>query len=123
MLKLYICTMTRFLSPKKVLLLMFFIFSLHAFASFVDNGSSKKSNPDLSLKNFSKYQFKSTAYPSFRLSKFQYNGSASLYQVNTKNSIEGQSLIRMTNGNTTYVYPYKYKVKVSLFKTPSAPIR
>jgi len=115
--------MIRLLSPRKVLLLLCFIFSVQTFASFVDNGAVKKSNPDLSLKNFSRYSFKSTAYPNFRLSKFQFNGSSSLHQVNSNNAVEGQSLIRMQNGNTTYVYPYKYKVKVSLFKTPTAPVR
>ncbi len=121
MLKLYICTMNKLLSPRKVLLLLFFIFSIQTFASFVDNGTVKKSNPNISLKNFSRNSYKTTAYPSFRLSKFQFNGSSNLYQINSNNSIEGQSLIRMQNGNTTYVYPYKYKVKVPLFKTPTAP--
>jgi hypothetical protein len=120
-LKLYICAMIRILSPKKMFLLMAVIFSLQAFASFVDNGSTKKSNPDMSLKNFSKNSYKNTAYPSFRLSKFQYKGSSNIYQVNSGNSIEGQSFIRMQDGNTTYIYPYKYKVKTSFFKTPSAP--
>ncbi|MBV9963782.1 MAG: hypothetical protein JO072_16185 [Parafilimonas sp.] len=115
--------MNKLLSPRKVLLLLGFVFSMQTFASFVDNGSVKKANPDLSLKKFSRYSFKSTAYPSFKLSKFQFNGSANLYQVNSNNSVEGQSLIRMQNGNTTYVYPYKYKVKVPLFKTPAAPVR
>jgi hypothetical protein len=115
--------MNKLLSPRKVLMLMCFIFSIQTFASFVDNGSLKKSNPDLSLKNFSRYSFKSTAYPNFRLSKFQFNGSSNLSQTNSNNSVEGQSLIRMQSGNTTYVYPYKYKVKVPLFKTPTAPVR
>jgi hypothetical protein len=113
--------MIRILSPKKIFPLLAVIFSLQTFASFVDNGSTKKSNPDMSLKNFSKNSYKNSAYPSFRLSKFQYNGSSNLYQVNSVNSIEGQSFIRMQDGNTTYIYPYKYKVKTSFFKTPSAP--
>ena len=121
MLKSYICAMNRLLSPKRMFLLLGFVFSLQTFASFVDNGSAKKTNSNISLKTFSRNAFKNTAYPSFRLSKFQYQGSTTLYQVNTNNLVEGQSFIRMGNGNTTYVYPYKYKVKVPLFKTPTAP--
>lgn len=115
--------MNKLLSPRKMLLLLGFVFSLQTFASFVDNGAVKKSNADISLKTFSKNTFKTTAYPSFRLSKFQFKGSENMYQTNTNNLVQGQSFIRMQNGNTTYVYPYKYKVKVPLFKTPSAPVR
>ena len=114
--------MNKMLSPKKLLLLLGFALSMQGFASFVDNGTAKKNNADISLKNFSKTTYKNTAYPSFRLSRFQYKGSTSLYQVNSSNSIEGQSFIRLENGNTAYVYPYKYKVKAPLFKTPAAPI-
>ena len=123
MLKLYLCTMNKILSPKKLLLVLGFILSMQGFASFVDNGSTKKTNAntDISLKNFNKSNYKNTAYPSFRLSSFQYKGSSSRYQVNSRNSIEGQSVIRLENGNTAYVYPYRYKVKAPLFKTPIAP--
>jgi hypothetical protein len=113
--------MNKILSPKKMLLLLAFVFSMQAFASFVDNGAAKKTNANISLKNFSRNSYRSTAYPSFRLAKFQYKGSSNLYQNNSNNVIEGQSIIRMQNGNTTYVYPYKYKVKTPLFKTPAAP--
>ncbi|MEO8711215.1 MAG: hypothetical protein ABI405_03775 [Parafilimonas sp.] len=113
--------MNNFLSPKKIFLLLGFAISLQTFASFVDNGSKKKSNADISLKTFSINGYKSTAYPNFRLSKFQFKGSSNLYQINSNNSVEGQSIIRMQSGNTTYVYPYKYKVKTSFFKTPAAP--
>ena len=115
--------MNKWLSPKRIFLLLGFILSMQAFASFVDNGSNKKTNTNISLKNFSRYSYKSTAYPNFRLSKFQFNGSENLYQVNSNNTVQGQSFIRMQNGNTTYVYPYKYKVKVPLFKTPTAPLK
>ena len=113
--------MKQILSPKKLMLLLAFVFSVQAFASFVDNGSAKKNNTDISLKNFSKNSFKGTIYPNFRLSKFQYKGSSNFYQINSNNSVEGQSIIRMQDGNTTYVYPYKYKVKTPLFKTPTPP--
>jgi|SRR6478752_5714244 len=117
--------MTKFLSPKRFFLLLGFIASMQTFAAFVDNGSSKKTNPDISLKTFNRNSYKSTAYPSFRLSKFQFKGSTSIYQTKSDNLVEGQSFIRMQNGNTTYVYPYKYKVKTpsaSLFKTPTPSI-
>ncbi len=110
--------MFRCMSPKKMLFLLAFMFSLQTFASFVDNGSVKKSSNDISLKNFSRNSYKTTAYPSFRLSKFQFKGSTSIYQINSNNFVEGQGFIRMENGNTAYVYPYKYKVKTPFFKTP-----
>jgi len=114
--------MNKILSPKKMLLLLGFIFSLQTFASFVgDNGSKKTSNSDISLKTFSRNSCKNTAYPSFRLSKFQYTGSSNLYQSNSHNAVEGRSFVRMENGNTAYVYPYKYKAKTSIFKAPVAP--
>lgn len=117
--------MIKFLSLKRMLVLLSILFSLQAVASFIDNGAAKKTSPNhnISLKNFSRNSYKSTAFPSFRLSKFQFQGSTDIYQSNSRNSIEGQSFIRMENGNTTYVYPYKYKVKVPFFKTPSAPAR
>ena len=114
--------MKRVLSPKKIFMLLGFIFSLQTFASFVDNGAHKKTSADISLKNFSRNSYKNTAYPDFRLSKFQFKGSTNVYQANSNNAMVGQSFIRMENGNTTYVYPYKYKVKVPFFKTPNAPI-
>jgi hypothetical protein len=113
--------MIKHVSPKKMLLLLAFSFSLQTFASFVDNGSVKKNTNDISLKNFSRNSYKTTAYPSFRLSKFQFKGSTTTTQTNTNNLVEGQGFIRMENGNTAYVYPYKYKVKVPFFKTP-APV-
>jgi hypothetical protein len=115
--------MIKLLSPRKMFLILGFALSVNAFATFIDNGSSKKTNPynNISLKNFSKNSFKSTAYPSFRLSNFQFKGSTDLYQLNSTTTVEGQSYIKMENGNTTYVYPYKYKVKVPLFKTPAQP--
>src|ERR1700744_2339004 len=100
--------MIKHISPKKILLVLAFMFSLQAFASFVDNGSVKKNSNDISLKNFSRNSYKTTAYPSFRLSKFQFKGSTSIYQISSNNFVEGQGLIRMENGNTAYVYPYKY---------------
>lgn len=112
--------MKRVLFPKHLMLLLAFIFSMQAFAAFVD-GSQKKAKTEISLKTFSRNSFRNTAYPGFRLSKFQYKGSSNLCQINSDNSVHGQSIIRMENGNTTYVYPYKYKVRTPLFKTPTAP--
>ena len=112
--------MKRLFTPRKTFLMLAFIISVQTFAAFVghSNGDGDKK---ISLKNFSKYGHKASAYPSLSLSKFQFSGSENLYQVNSLNSIQGQSIIRFQSGNTTYVYPYKYKVKISLFKTPTAP--
>ena len=116
--------MRRLFTLRKFLLALGFIISVQSFAAFIgsttgDDNRSKK----ISLKNFSKNNFKTTAYPSFRLSQFQYKGSQNVYQINSTHSIEGQSMISFQNGNTTYVYPYSYKVKVPFFKTPSSPGR
>ena len=54
--------MIKLLSPKKMLLILGFSLSANAFATFIDNGSSKKTNPynNISLKNFSRNSFKTT---------------------------------------------------------------
>ena len=116
--------MNRLFTLRKFLLALGFIISLQGFAAYIgsttgDDSRSKK----ISLKNFSKNSYKTTAYPSFRLSQFQYKGSQNVYQVNSTHSMQGQSMISFQNGNTTYVYPYSYKVKAPLFKTPSSPNR
>ena len=116
--------MERLITPKKMFLLLAFIISLQTFAAFVGNPSTNDNgNKKISLKNFSRYSYKTSAYPALRLSQFQFKGSENIYQINSNNSINGQSIIRLQNGNTTYVYPYKYKVKVPLFKTPSPTLR
>lgn len=116
--------MKRLFTLKKIFLLIGFIISINTFAALIgrsngDNDRDKK----ITLKNFNKNFFKTTAYPSFRLSQFQYKGSQNVYQVNSVHSMEGQSMITFQNGNTSYVYPYKYKIKVPLFKTPVSPNR
>ena len=114
--------MKKLFTLKRVFLLLAFVISLQTFAAFVGH-NTKRDDGDkkISLKNFSKYSYKPSAYPTLRLSQFQFKGSENIYQINTNNSIQGQSMIRLQNGNTTYVYPYKYTVKVPLFKTPAAP--
>lgn len=110
--------MKKLFTPRKLILLLFFIISVQSFAAFIGKRGNDNGSRTISLKNFNRNNYKANAYPSFRLSQFQFNGSQNIYQVNSKNSIEGQSMIRLQSGNTTYVYPYKYKVKVPLFKTP-----
>ena len=114
--------MKRLFTLRKCLLLLGFIISLQSFAALIgsSNGDDDR-NKKISLKHFNSNYYKATAYPSFRLSQFQYKGSQNIYQVNSIHSMEGKSIISFQNGNTTYVYPYKYKVKVPLFKTPSSP--
>ena len=106
---------------KRILVFLAFTASLQTFAAFVGNKSIGDGDKKISLKNFSKYSYKPSAYPSLRLSQFQFKGSENFYQVSVNNSISGQSMIRLQNGTTTYVYPYKYTVKPPLFKTPAAP--
>lgn len=114
--------MKRLFTLKKIFLLFGFIISIHSFAALIGSSDGDiDRDKKISLKNFNKNFYKTTAYPSFRLSQFQYKGSQNVYQVNSSHSMEGQSMITFQNGNTTYVYPYKYKVKVPLFKTPASP--
>ena len=114
--------MKRLLTPKKFFLLICFILSVKGFAAFIGHaGDDSSINKKISLKNFNRNNYKTNAFPTFSLSQFQFTGSQNIYQINSANSIEGQSMIRMQHGNTTYVYPYKYKVKVPLFKTPTSP--
>ena len=113
--------MKKLFSLKRVFLLLAFIVSLQTFAAFVGKRTNGDGDKKISLKNFSKYSNKPSAYPSLRLSQFQFKGSQNLYQIHLNNAIQGQSMIRLQNGNTTYVYPYKYTVKVPLFKTPAPP--
>lgn len=114
--------MKRLFILRKILLLLCFIISLQGFAALIGstNGDDNRSKK-ISLKNFRHSNYRANAYPSFRLSQFEYKGSQNVYQINSLHSMEGQSMISFQNGNTTYVYPYKYKVKVPLFKTPSNP--
>ncbi len=112
--------MKRLFTLRKFLLLLFFIFSMKCFAAFIGNtGKDDNRDKKISLKNFNRNNYKINAYPSFRLSQFQFTGSQNIYQINSSNSIEGRSMIRLQHGNTSYVYPYKYKVKVPLFKAPT----
>ena len=116
--------MKKLFTPKKAFLLLGFVISLQAFAAFVGNPSSNgDGDKKITLKNFSRYSYRTSAYPALRLSQFQFKGSENIYQINSNSFIQGQSIIRLQNGNTTYVYPYKYKVKVPLFKTPSPVLR
>ena len=113
--------MKKLFSLKRVLLLLAFVVSLQTFAAFVGKKTNGDGDKKITLKNFSKYSYKPSAYPSLRLSQFQFKGSQNIYQIHLNNSVQGQSMIRLQNGNTTYVYPYKYTVKVPLFKTPAPP--
>ena len=113
--------MKKLFTLRKFFLLLCFIISVQSFAAFIGRTGNDSGNKTISLKNFNRNNYRANAYPSFRLTQFQFNGSQNIYQVNLRNSIEGQSMIRLQNGNTTYVYPYKYKVKIPFFKTPVSP--
>lgn len=111
--------MKKLFTLRKFFLLLCFIASVRSFAAYIGDKKDDNRDKKISLKNFNRNNYKINAYPSFRLSQFQYSGSQNIYQINSTNSIEGQSMIRLQHGNTTYIYPYKYKVKVPFFKTPS----
>lgn len=113
--------MNKLFTLRKFFLLLCFIISMQGFAAFIGRKGNDSLNKKITLKNFNRNNYRANAYPSFRLTQFQFTGSQSIYQINSLNSIEGQSMIRLQNGNTTYVYPYKYKVKIPLFKTPVSP--
>lgn len=105
---------------KRLLILMAALLLINAsFAAFfTDNHrTSDGGSKEFSLKNLKRFPNTYSAQ-SFNLSTFKFNGSRDVYQVKTANSIQGQSIIRLQSGNTTYVYPYKYTVKVPRFKTP-----
>ena len=113
--------MNRLFTVRKFFLLLCFIISLQGFPSYIGSTIHDNNIRKITLKNFNRNFYRTTAYPSFRLSQFQFKGSQNIYQANSKNLMEGQSVISFQNGNTTYVYPYKYKVKMPLFKTPASP--
>jgi hypothetical protein len=115
--------MNKLFTLRKFLLLLCVAASIRSFAAFIGDTGKDNHNKKITLKGFNRNDYKINAYPSFRLSDFQFKGSQNIYQINSGNAIEGQSFVRLQHGNTTYVYPYKYKVKVKvpLFKTPTPP--
>ena len=92
-----------------------------SYAAFTGN-SSDGSKDKFSLKKLSTIKKAYTLTP-LNTHNFQLVGSQQVQQKNNGNFLQVQSIIRLQNGNTTYVYPYKYVVKVPKFKTPTQPIR
>ena len=113
--------MKKLFTVRKFFLLLGFIISLQSFAAYIGNTIHDDRIKKITLKNFNRNSYKITAYPSFRLSQFQFKGSQNIFQFSSRHLMEGQSMISFQNGNTTYVYPYRYKVKMPLFKTPVSP--
>lgn len=106
---------------KKLISLLFCsLFTIYSFAALVGKTTSVGDDNTINLKNIGKYS-RGKAIPSLRLSHFQYTGSSELKLKRNGNSINMPSMVRLQNGNTTYVYRYKYEVKKPLFKQPVPP--
>ena len=90
----------------------------------ITTGTTDDSKNKYSLRNLNTSNRHFYSLSTFNTNSFHYTGSGSLniYQQNSSNQLQVQSMIRMERGNTTYVYPYKYTVKVPKFKTPTAPL-
>jgi len=89
------------------------------FASFSGKSFDEHSNK-FSLKNLSTFS-KSYSLSYLRVGSLRFVGTQQLNQQKTDTSVQGQSMMRIQRGNTTFVYPYTYKVKVPKFKTPTPP--
>lgn len=113
--------MKQFAVYKKITcLLLFCIVAFYSFAAMVGKTTSEGDDNAINLKNIGKYS-RGKAIPSLRLSQFQYTGSSELRLKRNGNNINMPSMVRLQNGNTTYVYRYKYQVKKPLFKQPVPP--
>lgn len=64
---------------------------------------------------------KPMVFSNIRLNAFTLGANSNLTQTQHGKQWQMLSMIRLENGNTTYVYPYKYNVKVPKFKTPTPP--
>lgn len=85
------------------------------------SGSAEDKNKNkFSLKNLSKLS-KQYSLSSLKYGSFQYKGTFDFNNQFGVGNMGNSSIIRMENGNTTYIYPYKFKVKVPRFKTPTPP--
>jgi hypothetical protein len=89
-----------------------------AYGAFTGNVDDHKNK--FCLKNLNSLG-KIYSLSSLRTNTFRFTGSQDINQQNSGGQVQVQSMIRMENGNTTYVYPYKYTVKVPKFKTPTPP--
>lgn len=87
--------------------------SFGAFTGKIDGQSDR-----FSLKNL--HVNRPVFFSDIRLNSFSLTRSTQFGQLKG-NQWQLNSMIRVENGNTTYVYPYKYKVKVPKFKTPTPP--
>lgn len=103
----------------KLLIITLFVTVTHiAMGAF--SGLDDKSKNKYSLKNISSLS-KNYSLSSLHISSFKFVGSQNLFSQKSADGVEINSMIRLQNGNTTYVYPYKYVVKMPKFKTPTAP--
>lgn len=111
---------------KKATQILCFTFLLTALLTKVAMGAfsgsaDEKNKSKFSLKNLSKLSKTYSLY-SLKSNNYQFKGIYNFNQPEkNENNLEFNSMIRMENGNTTYVFPYKYKVRVPRFKTPTPP--
>ena len=105
-----------------------------AMGSFTGSSDEKEKNK-FTLKNLNKISKTAFSLSYMKNNNFQLKGTLNLAlpsytPANSNNNTtpgvatevpEMSSMIKMENGNTTFVYPYKYKVKVPKFKAPTAP--
>ncbi len=96
--------------------LLLVLFAHFAMASFSGTDDKSKYN----LKNLS-FLSKNYSLSTLRSSQFKFFNSQDFVMRQSNNRLEVNSIIRLQNGNTTYVYPYKYVIKLPKFKTPTLP--
>jgi hypothetical protein len=102
------------------LLIALFLVSAAQLAMGSFSGADDKNKNKFSLKSISLLS-KNYSLSSLHSSRFHFMGLQELSTVQNPDGVEINSMIRLQNGNTTYVYPYKYVIKTPKFKTPSAP--
>jgi len=113
---------------KKATHIICFTFLLTALITKVAMGSfsgsaDEKNKNKFSLKNLNKLSKNYSLY-SLKNGNYQFKGIYNFNQPeksDNNSNLEFNSMIRMENGNTTYVFPYKYKVRAPRFKTPTPP--
>ena len=110
--------MKKGLTYSKLIIALLLVLAGHI--AFGTGTTEKTGKSNFTLKNMSKA--KSFTLSGAAAGKYQFKGSQFLsVQKGKNNTIQVNSVVRLQNGKTTYVYPYKYKVKAPLFKTPAAP--
>ena len=113
--------MTRKSNIQKLAVAIILVALVQVGFAFTGSSDERNNGNKFTLKNFSRFSHKSLVLTTLNLkTNFKYKGAKVTTVVpNNTGSGDATSMVRYTNGNTTYVYPYKFKVKVAKFKTPS----